>query len=284
MTASCSSSSTTSSRSSPRRRTSPACSARARDCSSSCTSREPLRIAPEREYPLKPLPEAPAIELFRQRVAAVAPAVEVAYDARRGHLRPARPPTARDRARRGAREGASNRRRSSSAWSNGCRCWRHARGISRNDSERSAGRSPGATSCWTPRSSSCSGASPSSQEARRSRRSRPSATPTISSSRRSWTRACCAGGATASSCSRRSASSRRTSWTKRWWRDPAAPGRVAPGGDARGESHGARGRADGQRARHRGAGQHPGGARLGPRPRASSSWACGLRSPSSSSG
>jgi len=31
------------------------------------TSREALRIAPEREYPLRPLPEAPSVELFRQR-------------------------------------------------------------------------------------------------------------------------------------------------------------------------------------------------------------------------
>jgi predicted ATPase len=45
-----------------------------------CTSREPLRIAPEREYPLKPLPESPAIELLRQRVAAVAPVIEVSYE------------------------------------------------------------------------------------------------------------------------------------------------------------------------------------------------------------
>jgi predicted ATPase/class 3 adenylate cyclase len=41
------------------------------------TSREPLRIAAEREYPLRPLPDSPAVELFRQRVAAVGPDVEV---------------------------------------------------------------------------------------------------------------------------------------------------------------------------------------------------------------
>jgi predicted ATPase len=34
------------------------------------TSREVLRIAAEREYPLKPLPESPAVELFRQRAPA----------------------------------------------------------------------------------------------------------------------------------------------------------------------------------------------------------------------
>jgi predicted ATPase/class 3 adenylate cyclase len=43
------------------------------------TSREPLRIAAEREYQLPPLPEAPAVELFRHRVAAVVPDVDVAY-------------------------------------------------------------------------------------------------------------------------------------------------------------------------------------------------------------
>ena len=43
------------------------------------TSREPLRIAVEREYRLRPLPESPAVELFRQRADAVAD-VDVAYD------------------------------------------------------------------------------------------------------------------------------------------------------------------------------------------------------------
>ena len=36
------------------------------------TSREPLRIAIEREYRLRPLPESPAVELFRQRADAAA--------------------------------------------------------------------------------------------------------------------------------------------------------------------------------------------------------------------
>jgi predicted ATPase len=39
------------------------------------TSREPLHISQEREYPLKPLPESPAVELFRQRAH-----VDVDYD------------------------------------------------------------------------------------------------------------------------------------------------------------------------------------------------------------
>ena len=43
------------------------------------TSREPLRIAAEHEYDLAPLPEAPAVELFRYRVAAVAPEADVEY-------------------------------------------------------------------------------------------------------------------------------------------------------------------------------------------------------------
>jgi predicted ATPase/class 3 adenylate cyclase len=37
------------------------------------TSREPLRVAGEREFPLRPLAEAPAVELFRQRAEAVLP-------------------------------------------------------------------------------------------------------------------------------------------------------------------------------------------------------------------
>jgi predicted ATPase len=45
-----------------------------------CTSREPLRIAAEREYRLKPLPESPAIELLRQRVRSAVSSAEVNYD------------------------------------------------------------------------------------------------------------------------------------------------------------------------------------------------------------
>src|SRR6185503_7442761 len=43
------------------------------------TSREPLHIAGEREYPLAPLAESPAVELFRQRAEAVAPGFEADY-------------------------------------------------------------------------------------------------------------------------------------------------------------------------------------------------------------
>ncbi len=43
------------------------------------TSREPLRIAGEREFPLKPLAEAPAVELFRQRADAVLPRFSADY-------------------------------------------------------------------------------------------------------------------------------------------------------------------------------------------------------------
>ena len=43
------------------------------------TSREPLRISHEQEYSLDPLPEAPAVELFRHRAAAVAPDLEIEY-------------------------------------------------------------------------------------------------------------------------------------------------------------------------------------------------------------
>jgi predicted ATPase len=44
------------------------------------TSREPLRIAAEREYPLRPLPESPAVELFRERARAGVPDVHVEYE------------------------------------------------------------------------------------------------------------------------------------------------------------------------------------------------------------
>jgi predicted ATPase len=43
------------------------------------TSREPLRIAGEREYPLRPLAEAPAVELFRQRASASHPDFDASY-------------------------------------------------------------------------------------------------------------------------------------------------------------------------------------------------------------
>ena len=43
------------------------------------TSREPLRIADEREFPLRPLAEAPAVELFRQRAEGVLPGFTAEY-------------------------------------------------------------------------------------------------------------------------------------------------------------------------------------------------------------
>jgi predicted ATPase len=44
------------------------------------TSREPLRVAGERELPLRTLAEAPAVELFRQRALAVRPDFDAPYD------------------------------------------------------------------------------------------------------------------------------------------------------------------------------------------------------------
>jgi len=44
------------------------------------TSREVLQIAPELEYPLRPLPEAPSVELFRQRAGVVAHDVEIDFE------------------------------------------------------------------------------------------------------------------------------------------------------------------------------------------------------------
>jgi predicted ATPase len=43
------------------------------------TSREPLRIAAEREYKLPPLTESQAVELFRQRIARISHEIEVDY-------------------------------------------------------------------------------------------------------------------------------------------------------------------------------------------------------------
>jgi predicted ATPase len=44
------------------------------------TSREPLRVAGERELPLSTLGEAPAVELFRQRALAIRPDFDATYD------------------------------------------------------------------------------------------------------------------------------------------------------------------------------------------------------------
>jgi predicted ATPase len=43
------------------------------------TSREPLHIAGEREHPLSPLPESPAVELFKQRAEAITPEFDSDY-------------------------------------------------------------------------------------------------------------------------------------------------------------------------------------------------------------
>ena len=43
------------------------------------TSSGPLGLDGEREYRLRPLPEAPAVELYRQRATAVDPSFDVSY-------------------------------------------------------------------------------------------------------------------------------------------------------------------------------------------------------------
>jgi predicted ATPase/class 3 adenylate cyclase len=44
------------------------------------TSRERLQVGGERHYPMRPLAESPAVELFRQRAAATSPAFEARYE------------------------------------------------------------------------------------------------------------------------------------------------------------------------------------------------------------
>ena len=140
------------------------------------TSREALRIAVEREYPLSPLPESPSVELFRQRANAVAPEVEIEFTGR-GDLRQARSPASGDRARGRALQGAcsgSDPRPSLANLRPPCA----AAAMPTRASRRCARRSSGATVSLGPKSSDCFAHSPSSGAAAHSRRPRRCAAPT----------------------------------------------------------------------------------------------------------
>jgi hypothetical protein len=133
------------------------------------TSREPLRIRGERVYPVPPLREEEAVELFAERACAARPHLRADGRERRcggRGLRASGRPSARGRARRRARHRSVTRSDAPP----------HLRagdgrrpGTSRSGSARCMGRSTGATGCWTRTTASSSRARPSSSEGSRSR-------------------------------------------------------------------------------------------------------------------
>ena len=76
-----------------------------RTCACSRRAGSLLRISHEQEYSLDPLPEAPAVELFRHRAAAVSPDIELEYAVAAEICLPAGRTAARNRACRRAFEG-----------------------------------------------------------------------------------------------------------------------------------------------------------------------------------
>ena len=173
------------------------------------TSREPLRVAGERDYGVRPLAESPSVELFRQRARARGTRRGRRLRRDRRALHPARQPTARDRAGGRAGEGARARGADLEARPATPRPDEGSPRRARRVSGRSAARSNGATSSAPRRSSSSSDAWPCSRAAGRSRPRSRCATPSSTRSTRSSTRASFASSTTvaATRCWRRSASS-----------------------------------------------------------------------------
>ena len=115
----------------------------ARTCALLVTSRELLRVQGEVEYPVPPLAEPEAVELFCERAAARA-----RRRRSRELCRAPGQPAAGDRAGRRARAACSRRRRSSSASRSASTCSRAA-ATPIPASRRCGRRSSGATSCST---------------------------------------------------------------------------------------------------------------------------------------
>ena len=153
-------SSTTWSRSStaPRPRSRGSSSA-ARSSGSSTTSRAPLRIAAEREYPLAPLEIDSAVELFAERARAAA---SLKRGGRGGDLPAPRRAAARARACRRAPAAPVAGRAARAARPRPRRAHLRSPATARSGSRRCARRSTGATRFSTSTSSVCSGAWPSS--------------------------------------------------------------------------------------------------------------------------
>ena len=188
------------------------------------TSREPLRISHEKEYALDPLLEAPAVELFRHRAAAVAPDVAVEYAlAAEICLQLDRLPLAIELA---AARSKVFRPRCSSRGSN-VDCLSSFRELATSPiaSARSTLRSPGATSSSTRTRHETFARSRCFVAVRRWTRSKRSPGRTRTSSSHSLTRACFAVAAIASSCSKPFGSSHSTSSSGRTSRRRCASAR-----------------------------------------------------------
>ena len=170
------------------------------------TSREAMRIAVEREYPLSPLPESPSVELFRQRASAVAPSTRSSTRRRVPSAIGSIACRSRSSSRQpGARR--SLRSRSSTACRQASTCCAAA-AMPIRASRPCARRSSGVTTFSPTRSSSCSVRSPCFAVAARCRPRKRCATPISTRCSHSSRRASCGSRESATGCSRRSASSR----------------------------------------------------------------------------
>ena len=224
------------------------------------TSRVPLRIAGEHEYPVPPLPvpqhtddldalsRNDSIEVFtaRARARPAVPALGGERAVAGRHLHGPRRDAARPPARGRAREAAQHRRDPDQARAAARRARRLARPTSRRGSGPCGRRSTGATSSWRRSSRPSSPASRCSPAAARSRPSRPCAAPRSSRSQLSSTAACCCASSPrpdrrGSACSTRSASTPRNGSTRTMRKprgrgmrrssssSPRASGRASPG-------------------------------------------------------
>ena len=125
------------------------------------TSRAPLHVGGEQEYPVRSLPTGtadPSVALFVERGRASASRLGPGPDAPvdRRDLRAPRRPPARDRTRGGAPVDPARRAPSAIVSRHICRCRARDHATRRRGNRRSTARSPGATTCSHPTSDSSS--------------------------------------------------------------------------------------------------------------------------------
>ena len=175
------------------------------------TSRELLRVRGEVEYPVPPLAEQEAVELFCAR-SRLEPSDDIAELCRRLDNLPLAVELA------AARTSVLHPGQILERLARAPRSVQGQEAMPRRASRRCGRRSNGATTCSRPTSSACSRGSPCSPAAAPWKRPRPSAAPTWTRCSRSSTRVWSATRRSASGCWRRSASSRSSDS-----RRPAAP-------------------------------------------------------------